>query len=57
MNALSCLHTIVAANSDFPENPAQVFTTPLEYAHSRGFKVSGTPWGTVCWSRWRPYRR
>jgi len=47
MNAVSSLHTIVAANSDFPENPAQIFSAPLEYAHSRGFEVSGTPWGTV----------
>jgi DNA-binding transcriptional MerR regulator len=47
LNATSSLHTIVAANSDFPENPAQVFTAPLEYARSRGFEVTGTPWGTV----------
>ncbi|MGI6193619.1 MAG: MerR family transcriptional regulator [Christensenellales bacterium] len=47
LEATSCLHTIVAAGSDFPENPAQVFEAPLEYARSRGFEVSGTPWGTV----------
>lgn len=47
MNAVSALHTIVAANGDFAENPAQVFAAPLEYARSRGFEVSGTPWGTV----------
>ncbi len=47
MDAVSSLHTIVAANSDFAENPAQVFAAPLEYARSRGFEAAGTPWGTV----------
>jgi len=47
LEATSCLHTIVAAGNDFPENPGQVFDEPLAYARSRGFEVNGTCWGTV----------
>ena len=45
--AASCLHTIVAIDSKFTENPQIIFEKPLEYAYSRGFNIIGKPWGHI----------
>jgi hypothetical protein len=43
----SCLHTIVATDDRFAENPHIAFEKPLEYAKSRGFEIAGQPWGHI----------
>jgi DNA-binding transcriptional MerR regulator len=43
----SCLHTIVATDDQFTENPHIVFEKPLEYARSRKFEIAGRPWGHI----------
>lgn len=45
--AASCLHTIVAADDRFSEEPHLVFEKPLEYARKRGFEINGKPWGHI----------
>ena len=59
--ATSCLHTVVATDDSFSDDPAVVFDEPVRYALSRGFEISGMPWGTVLLvevapgSKLRPY--
>ena len=44
---MSCLHTIVTIAEKFEENPHTAFEKPLQYAHSRGFEITGIPWGHI----------
>jgi DNA-binding transcriptional MerR regulator len=47
LHPASCLHTVVAVNDRFSENPHVAFEKPVEYALSRGFTISGKPWGCI----------
>jgi DNA-binding transcriptional MerR regulator len=44
---LSCLHTVVSTDNEFPDNPHIVFEEALRYARSRGFTLLGKPWGYI----------
>ncbi|GHV63877.1 MerR family transcriptional regulator [Spirochaetia bacterium] len=44
---VSCLHTIIATDDRFPDNPHIVFEKALDYARSRGFTLVGNPWGYI----------
>lgn len=43
----SSLHTVVAADDRFSDNPQFAFEKAVEYARSRGFTLLGKPWGYI----------
>jgi DNA-binding transcriptional MerR regulator len=47
LHPASCLHTIVATDDRFSDNPHVAFEGAVEYALSRGFAISGKPWGYI----------
>ncbi|HWR24310.1 MAG TPA: MerR family transcriptional regulator [Feifaniaceae bacterium] len=52
--AADCLHTILATDDSFLEDPSVVFEGLLREARGRGLTCAGSPWGTVLLVEIRP---
>ncbi len=52
--AADCLHTILATDDSFLEDPSFVFESLFQEAERRGLILAGSPWGTVLLVEIRP---
>ncbi|AEF85703.1 transcriptional regulator, MerR family [Treponema primitia ZAS-2] len=47
LSSVSCLHTIIAMNVKYIEEPQYAFIKPLEFVRAHGFMLAGKPWGHI----------